>query len=90
MNESELYQWEGEIAEPLPSLNSWQGAHEALMSDGVLKAEGCQQQKVARQMRGGGQVDSAARRIGRFLSNTRLDEAAFFVAGTTQWSCAGS
>ena len=48
------------------------------MSYGVLKAEGCQQQKVARQMRAGERVASAARRIRRFLSNTRLDEAVFF------------
>lgn len=32
MNETVLYQWEEELSEHLPSLNSWQAANVALMS----------------------------------------------------------
>jgi hypothetical protein len=78
MNAKIVYQWEQEIAAHLPSLNQWQAANVALMSYGIMKAEGCQQQKVARQMRGRERVDSAARRLRRFLSNRGLDVATFF------------
>src|SRR5579864_8033320 len=83
MNASVLYQWEQEIVEHLPSLNSWQAANVALMSYGVMKAEGSQQQKIARQMRGREKIDSASRRIRRFLANKGLSMAAFF----TEWVC---
>jgi Transposase DDE domain len=82
MNHELLYQWEDEIALHLPSLNGWQAANVALMSYGVIKAEGSQQQKVARQMRGREKVASGTRRIRRFLSNKGLDMAAFF----REWS----
>ena len=82
MNHSILYQWEQEIAAHIPSLNSWQAANVALMSYGVMKAEGAQQQKVARHMRGREKVASASRRIRRFVSNKGLDMAAFF----KEWS----
>jgi hypothetical protein len=82
MNHEVLYQWEQEIALHLPSLNRWQAANVALMSYGVLKAEGSQQQKIARQMRGREKVASGSRRIRRFLSNKSLDMAAFF----KEWS----
>jgi hypothetical protein len=57
-------------------------ANVALMSYGVLKAEGSQQQKVARQIRGREQVASAARRLRRFLSNACFPLMAFF----QEWS----
>lgn len=82
MNNGILYQWEQEIAAHLPSLNGWQVANVALMSYGVMKAEGCQQPQVARQMRGQEQVASAARRIRRFLSNEQLALGRFF----EEWS----
>src|SRR5258708_5817062 len=82
MNHELLYQWEQEIALQLPSLNCWQAANVALMSYGVLKAEGSQQQKIARQMRGREKVASGSRRIRRFLSNKSLDMGAFF----KEWS----
>src|SRR5258706_748549 len=47
-----------------------------------MKAEGSQQQKVARHMRGREKVASGARRIRRFVSNKGLDMAAFFA----EWS----
>jgi hypothetical protein len=82
MNNAVLYQWEQEIAVQLPSLNRWQAANVALMSYGVVKAEGSQQQKIARQMREREKVASGTRRIRRFLSNKCLDMAAFF----KEWS----
>ena len=78
MNETVVYQWEQAIAEHVPSLKSWQVAHVALMSYGVVKAEGSQQQKVARQMRVREKIDSAARRLRRFLANRRFPTTAFF------------
>lgn len=79
MNQQVLYQWEAEVGEHLPSLNSWQVANAALMSYGVMKAEGVQQQKVARQMRVSERVESAARRIRRFLANDGFPLRCFFV-----------
>jgi Transposase DDE domain len=81
MNNAILYQWQQEIGSHLPSLNSWQVANVALMSYGVMKAEGSQQQKVARHMRGREQVASATRRIRRFLDNERFPLVAFW----TEW-----
>jgi hypothetical protein len=78
MNEKVLYQWEAEIKTHIPSLKSWQASNVALLSYGVMKAEGSQQQKVARHMRGREKVDSAARRIRRFLANKCLPMTAFF------------
>ena len=79
MNGKILYQWEQEIKGHLSSLNKWQAANVALMSYAVMKAEGCQQQKVGRQMRGRERVGSAARRLRRYLSNTGVDIEGFFV-----------
>jgi len=72
MNNKIMYQWQEEMETHLPSLNTWQAANVALMSYGVMKAEGSQEQKVA----------SAARRIRRFLSNAHFPLMAFF----TEWS----
>jgi hypothetical protein len=52
MNNAILSQWEEEVEAHLPCLNSWQVTNVAQMSNGVMKAEGSQQQKVARKMRG--------------------------------------
>jgi len=52
------------------------------MSYGVIKAEGSQQQAIARGMRDGERVDSGARRVRRFLSNTTLKLEAFLGAWT--------
>ncbi|MEP7285083.1 MAG: hypothetical protein ABI947_04865 [Chloroflexota bacterium] len=83
MNNTILYQWEQEIREHLPSLNTWQTGNVALMSYGVIKAEGSQQHKIARQMRGREKVESATRRIRRFLANTGFPLEGFW----REWVC---
>ena len=79
MNQKVLYQWTEEIRKHLPSLNSWQITNVALLSYGVIKAESSQQPKIARQIRVGEKVASAARRIRRFVSNGGFPLAAFWV-----------
>jgi hypothetical protein len=82
MNYALLYQWETLLAGHLPSLNGWQRANIALFSYGVIRAESCQQETVARQVSCGEAVESAARRWRRFLDNTRFPLEAFF----SDWS----
>jgi hypothetical protein len=69
MNYALLYQWENELAAHLPSLNAWQTQNVALFSDGIVRAESCQQGQVARQVAGGEAVESTVRRWRRFLDN---------------------
>lgn len=69
MNFSLLYQWKAELTSHLGCLNSWQLDHLALFSYGVMRAESCQQQQIARQISCGERVESAARRWCRFLNN---------------------
>lgn len=77
-----LYQWKEEIAKRLPCLNSWQVENVGLFSIGIMRAESCQQQQVARQVATGEKVESCARRWRRFLDNQRLPRDAFF----REWS----
>ena len=88
MNLQILYQWTEEIATHLPSLNSWQVENVALFSQGVIRAESCQQQAIARQVVCGERVESAARRLRRFLDNDRFPLVAF-CAEWTRWVVAG-
>jgi hypothetical protein len=69
-------------------LNGWQVENVALLSYGVIRAENCQQQSVARQMMCGEQVESAARRFRRFLSNRAFPLSQFFREWTS-WVLAG-
>lgn len=78
MNHTILYQWTVEVANWLTSLNSWQVANVALFSLGVVRAESCQQQTIARQVVCGERVDSTARRLRRFLDNERFRLEVFF------------
>jgi hypothetical protein len=78
MNYPILYQWSERIATHLPSLNTWQVENVALFSQGVVKAESCQQQQIARQVACGERVESAARRLRRFLDNRAFPLAAVF------------
>jgi len=48
MNLKLLYQWKGVLTSRLSSLNRWQVENVALFSYGVIEAESCQQQSVAR------------------------------------------
>lgn len=72
MPQNILYQWEDEIANHLPSLNSWQVANVALFSYGVVQAESSQQLQICRCLTAYGQRDSLIRRLQRFLSNDNL------------------
>lgn len=78
MNHKVLYQWREEIATHCPSLNSWQLENVALFSQGVMKAQSSQQQAIARQVVCGERVDSAARRLRRFIANEQFPLQAFF------------
>ena len=50
MNYQLLYQWETLLAAYLPCLNGWQSANVALFSYGIIKAESCQPEGMARQV----------------------------------------
>jgi hypothetical protein len=63
-------------------LNSWQQANVALFSYGIIRAESCQQESVARQVSCGEAVASTARRWRRFLDNEHFPLEAFFA----EWS----
>lgn len=78
MNHKILYQWKEEIATQCPTLNSWQVENAALFSQGVMKAQSSQQQAIARQVACGERVDSAARRLRRFIANDHFPLRAFF------------
>lgn len=80
MNNPLLYQWEQLLAGRLGCLNSWQQANVALFSYGIIRAEGCQQGEVARQVSCGEAVESAARRWRRFLDNDAFPLEGFFEA----------
>lgn len=82
MNPRVLYQWSEEIAMRLPSLNSWQTANVGLFSYGVVLSESSQQMRIARKVVCGEQVDSAARRLRRFIANEQVNMAAVFVEWT--------
>lgn len=84
MNLDILYQWQEEIARQIPSLNSWQVENLALFSQGIIYAESCQQEKIARKVACAERVSSAARRFRRFLDNRHLDMEAFF-GEWTKW-----
>lgn len=78
MNYPLLYQWEEELAQHLPLLNSWQQANVALFSYGIIRAESCQQGAVARQVSCGEAVESTVRRWRRFLDNRVFPLERFF------------
>lgn len=78
MNLKLLYQWSEELANYLPSLNSWQVANVALFSLGVIRAQHCQQEALARQVSCGEKVASTTRRWRRFLANVHFPLASFF------------
>lgn len=82
MNSKLLYQWTNELARHLPSLNQWQVSNVGLFSYGIICAQSCQQQDIARQICCGEQVESSARRLRRFLDNETVDLNAVF----SQWT----
>jgi hypothetical protein len=84
MNYDLLYQFEQLLSGHIPSLNSWQQQNVALFSYGVIRAESCQQGRIARTVSCGEQVESTARRFRRWLDNEAVDLSAFF-ASWSQW-----
>lgn len=88
MNYQVLYQWTNGLASGLGCLNTWQVESVGLFSYGVILAESCQQQSVARQVSCGEQVESAVRRWRRFLGNRGFPLTAFF-GEWTKWVMAG-
>jgi len=82
MNAKLLYQWKEMLASHLPSLNGWQVENVGLFSYGVVLAESCQQQQIARRVACGETVESSARRLRRFLDNEALCLSALFVEWT--------
>ena len=72
MNHQVLYQVSEEINKWLPCLNSWQVANVSLFSQGIIMAQSCQQQQVARQVATAERVESCARRWRRFLDNDAI------------------
>ena len=76
------YQWNETIAKRLPCLNSWQAENVSLFSIGVMRAECCQQEQVARQVATGEKVASCTRRWRRFLDNEKFPLGRFF----TEWT----
>src|SRR5690606_6459575 len=77
-----LYQWIHTIASHLPCLNSWQVDNVGLFTIGIMRAESCQQQQIARQVATGEKIESCARRLRRFLDNEQFPLQDFF----TQWT----
>ena len=84
MNQEILYQWSDEIAKRFSCLNSWQINNVALFSQGIIEAENCQLQKIARKVAIEEQVGSAVRRLGRFLDNKKFPSRSFCVE-LTSW-----
>lgn len=74
----------GQLASYLPSLNSWELANLALFTEGIVKAESCQQEQIARQVACGERPSSAARRLRRFIANQTMNIEDFFV-DWTRW-----
>lgn len=72
MNLKQLYQLGEEIAIHIPSLNKWQRDNLAMFSLGVVQAESCIQNKVAKRLRKLGKRSTVERRFQRFVSNERL------------------
>ena len=84
MNYPVLYQWTEEIANHFETLNVWQVGNVALFSLGVMKAQSSRQQAIARQVVCGERVDSAARRLRRFVGNKKFPLKTFF-GELTRW-----
>lgn len=82
MNREILYQWRNEIANNLSCLTAWQTNHLSEFSMGIIHAESCQQQQVARQVAEKERVESCARRWRRYLDNRSFPLERFF----TEWT----
>lgn len=82
MNLKVLYQWFGQLARNLPSMNYWQLSNLTLFCIGVMLSESSQQMSIARKVAAGQRVSSMERRLRRFLSNQKWDMDRFMVEWT--------
>jgi len=73
MNLAELYQWIGKIRKIFEGIGHWQMTGLALYSYGVVRVKECAPSKVAQELGAIGKISSVQRRLGRWLSNERLD-----------------
>lgn len=84
MNYPLIYQWTTELATRFPHFNSWQIDNIALFTIGIIQAQSSQQDNIARHVICGERVESASRRLRRFISNNKLDMNTFF-EDWTRW-----
>lgn len=75
MNLQQLYQWQEQVATTFSGLGAWQAKGLALFSVGVVLAERCTLSKVAEKLGQVGKADTLERRLQRWLSNPRIDDA---------------
>jgi len=82
MNLKVLYQWFGQMASNLPSLNYWQLCNLTVFCISVMLSESSQQMCIARKVACGQRVSSMERRLRRFLSKQNWDMDQFMVEWT--------
>ena len=82
MNLKVLYQWFGQMASNLPSLNYWQLCNLTVFCIGVMLSESSQQMCIARKVACGQRVSNMERRLRRFLSKQNWDMDQFMVEWT--------
>jgi len=82
MSQSIIYQWVQEIAMHMPGLSKWQARNLAAFSQGVVRAQSCQQRQIALKLPEMGTRTTVERRLQRFLDNPHLNLKTCFVAWT--------
>jgi hypothetical protein len=82
MNQPIIYQWFQEIAMHMPGVSRWQAYNLAAFSQGVVRAQSCQQRQIALKLPELGRRTTVERRLQRFLDNTHLNLERGFVAWT--------
>lgn len=78
MNHNILYHWMEDLAKYIPSLNTWSVQVLALMSYGVVLAKSSKQVAIATHIIEAEKVESAVKRLQRFLGNPRWLDKRFF------------
>ncbi len=67
-----LYQWEQKISQIFPQLGQWQAWTLAFFSYGVILAESCRLNSIARALTGRAEASSLERRLQRWLANDHI------------------
>lgn len=80
MNSPLLYQWEQKISKVFPQLGRWQVWTLAFFSYGVILAESCRLNSVARALTGRAEASSMERRLQRWLANDHIALTGLFAA----------